>query len=62
MIAIVESIEVLLHVSFGRGIKWLSIAINDPNYAESVQLGEKICAAALKCFTVSDSFISMDLR
>jgi hypothetical protein len=62
MIAIVESIEVLLHVSFGRGIKLLSIAINDPNYAESVQLGENICVAALKCFTVSDSSISMNMR
>jgi hypothetical protein len=62
MIAIVESIEILLHVSFGRGIKWLSIAINDPNYTESVQLGEKICAAALKCFTVSDLSTSFNLR
>ncbi|KAH8733137.1 armadillo-type protein [Phaeosphaeriaceae sp. PMI808] len=50
MIENAESIEVLLHVSFGRGIKWLSTSINDPNYAESVQLGEKICVAALKCF------------
>ncbi|KAF2024879.1 ARM repeat-containing protein [Setomelanomma holmii] len=51
MIANAESIEVLLQVSFGRGMKWLSAPINDPNYAESVQLGEKICVAALKCFT-----------
>ncbi|KAJ5061328.1 armadillo-type protein [Bipolaris maydis] len=41
MAANVESVEILLHVSFGRGIKWLS----------SVQQGEKICIAALKCFT-----------
>ncbi|KAH7348156.1 armadillo-type protein [Pyrenochaeta sp. MPI-SDFR-AT-0127] len=51
MISNTESIEVLLHVSFGRGIKWLSIPINDLDYAQSVQLGEKICMAALKCFT-----------
>ncbi|KAH7087761.1 armadillo-type protein, partial [Paraphoma chrysanthemicola] len=51
MIANVESIEVLLQVSFGRGFKWLSVPINDPDYNESVQLGEKICVAALKCFT-----------
>lgn len=53
MIANVESIEVLLQVSFGRGIKWLSVPINDATHTESVQLGEKICVAALKCFTVS---------
>ncbi|KAI4654642.1 uncharacterized protein J4E79_008516 [Alternaria viburni] len=51
MVANVESVEILLHVSFGRGIKWLSISIDDPNYAQSVQQGEKICIAALKCFT-----------
>jgi hypothetical protein len=45
--------EVLFQVAFGRGIKWLSAPINDPDYAQSVQTGEKICAAALKCFTVS---------
>ncbi|KAJ6198457.1 LOW QUALITY PROTEIN: armadillo-type protein [Bipolaris maydis] len=44
MAANVESVEILLHVSFGR-------AIDDPNYAQSVQQGEKICIAALKCFT-----------
>ncbi|KAJ4367041.1 member of the karyopherin-beta [Neocucurbitaria cava] len=51
MIANVETVEALLQVSFGRGIKWLSAPINDPNYAQSVQFGEKICVAALKCFT-----------
>ncbi|KAF1947052.1 hypothetical protein EJ02DRAFT_334677 [Clathrospora elynae] len=51
MIANVESIEILLHVSFGRGIKRLSVSIDDPSYAHSVQLGEKMCVAALKCFT-----------
>ena len=57
MIANAESVEVLLQVSFGRGIKWLSVPINDPNYAQSVQLGEKICVAALKCFTVGATTI-----
>lgn len=53
MVAQAESIEVLLHVSFGRGIKWLSASIDDPNHGDSVQQGEKICLAALKCFIVS---------
>jgi hypothetical protein len=53
MVAQAESIEVLLHVSLGRGIKRLSIPIDDPSYGDSVQLGEKICVAALKCFIVS---------
>ena len=53
MIANAESIEVLLHVSFARGIKFLSVPISDPSYAHSVKLGEDICMAALKCFTVS---------
>jgi hypothetical protein len=52
MVAQAESIEVLLHVSFGRGFKWLSAPIEDPNYGEAVQQGEKICLAALKCFIV----------
>lgn len=52
MIANVESIEILLHVSFARGIKWLSVAIDDDNYAQFVKHGEKICVAALKCFMV----------
>jgi hypothetical protein len=53
MIANAQSIEVLLHVSFGRGFKWLSVPIDDANYAESVQIGEKMCVAAMKCFIVS---------
>jgi hypothetical protein len=53
MIANAESIEVLLHVSFGRGFKWLSVPIDDPDYAQSVQVGEKMCVAAMKCFIVS---------
>lgn len=53
MVANAKSMEALLHITFGRGIKWLSVAINDSDYANSVQLGEKICVAALKCFTVS---------
>jgi hypothetical protein len=52
MIANAESIEVLLHVAFARGFKWLSVPIDDPNYAHSVQVGEKICVAAMKCFIV----------
>ncbi|KAL5121783.1 member of the karyopherin-beta [Pleosporales sp. CAS-2024a] len=50
MIALAESIEALLHVSLTRGIKCLSVPINDPNYSQAVKQGEKICVAALKCF------------
>ncbi|KAF2868410.1 armadillo-type protein [Massariosphaeria phaeospora] len=50
MIANVESIEVLLQVAFSRGIKYLSTPIQDPQYDQSVQHGEKICTASLKCF------------
>lgn len=53
MIANVQSVEALLQVAFGRGIKWLSAPIDDANYSGSVQFGEKICIASLKCFTVS---------
>ncbi|KAJ4363307.1 member of the karyopherin-beta [Ascochyta clinopodiicola] len=50
MIANAESLEALLHASFGRGFKYLSIPINDTSYNESLQQGEKICIAASKCF------------
>lgn len=50
MIANAESIEVLLQVAFGRGIKWLSAPITDPSYQDSIHQGEKLCVAALKCF------------
>ncbi|KZM19516.1 hypothetical protein ST47_g9340 [Ascochyta rabiei] len=50
MIANAESLEALLHASFGRGFKYLSIPINDTSYSESLQQGEKICVAASKCF------------
>ena len=53
MIANAESLEALLHASFGRGFKYLSVPINDPSYNDSVQQGEKICVAASKCFIVS---------
>lgn len=53
MIANAESLEALLHASFGRGFKYLSVPINDPSYNESVQQGEKICVATSKCFIVS---------
>ena len=53
MIANAESLEALLHASFGRGFKYLSVPINDPSYNDSVQQGEKICIAASKCFIVS---------
>lgn len=53
MIANAESLEALLHASFGRGFKHLSVPINNPNYSDSVQQGEKICVAASKCFIVS---------
>ncbi|CAA9958194.1 importin 13 [Pyrenophora teres f. maculata] len=51
MMANIESVETLLQVAFGRGIEWLSASIGDVNHAQSVQQGEKICVAALKCFT-----------
>jgi len=50
IIANVESVEIVLHVSFGRGIKYLSKPTTDSDYSESVQLGEKLCIAALQCF------------
>lgn len=53
MIANAESLEALLHASFGRGFKYLSVPINDPKYNDSVQQGEKICIAASKSFIVS---------
>ena len=53
MIANAESLEALLHTSFGRGFKYLSVPINDVSYNDSVQQGEKICIAASKCFIVS---------
>lgn len=53
MIINVESIEVLLQVSFGRGIKHLSIPPTDPNHERLLQAGEKLCVASLKTFLVS---------
>jgi hypothetical protein len=53
MIANVESVEVLLQVAFGRGIKYLSTPPDDPNYDRFLQVGEKLCAASLKSFLVS---------
>lgn len=52
MIANAESLEALLHASFGRGFKYLSVPINDARYNESVQHGERICIATSKCFIV----------
>jgi hypothetical protein len=48
----VESMEVLLHVSFGRAIKYLSTPEKGTDEAQALQLGEKIAAVSLKCFTV----------
>lgn len=53
MIANVESIEVLLQVSFGRGIKYLSVPPDDASHDRMLQIGEKLCVASLKCFLVS---------
>jgi hypothetical protein len=53
MLENVESAEVLLQASFGRGIKYLSASLKDPQYDHYLQLGERICVASLKCFTVS---------
>ncbi|KAF2263831.1 ARM repeat-containing protein [Lojkania enalia] len=50
MIVNVDSVEVLLHVAFGRGIKYLSTPIKDSRYDQLSQLGEKICVASWKCF------------
>ena len=47
-----ESIEVLLQTTFGRGIKYLSTLVNDAHYDEYLQLGERICVTSLKTFTV----------
>ncbi|KAF2008848.1 ARM repeat-containing protein [Aaosphaeria arxii CBS 175.79] len=47
MIANAESIEALLQVSFGRGIKYFST----PEKEESMFHGEKLCVASLKCFS-----------
>ncbi|KAL6704582.1 member of the karyopherin-beta [Coniothyrium glycines] len=47
MIANVGSIELLLQVAFVRGIERLSAPLNDP----AREQGEKMCVAALKCFT-----------
>jgi hypothetical protein len=59
MVANAESIEALLQVAFGRGIKYMSVPINDLTYTHSVQQGEKICVAALKTFTVGISGVSV---
>ena len=53
MIANVESMEVLLQVSFGRGIKHLSTPPTDPDHERLLQAGEKLCVASLKTFLVS---------
>ncbi|KAJ4302934.1 member of the karyopherin-beta [Kalmusia sp. IMI 367209] len=50
MVRNVESVEVLLQMSFGRGIKYLSTPPNDPNHERLLQVGDKLCAASLKCF------------
>jgi len=52
MIANVESIEILLQVAFGRGIKYLSTSPDDATHEQSSHLGEKLCVAALKCYSV----------
>lgn len=61
MIANAESLEALLHAAFGRGFKYLSVPINDPNYSDSVQQGEKFCVAASKSFIVSVVCTQCDL-
>lgn len=58
MIANAESLEALLHASFGRGFKYLSVPINDSSYNVAVQQGEKICVAASKCFIVSSDMMT----
>ncbi|KAL5434330.1 hypothetical protein PMIN06_011416 [Paraphaeosphaeria minitans] len=50
LIANVESLEVLLQVAFGRGIKYLSTPPDDPNYERLLQAGEKLCVASFECF------------
>ncbi|KAL1608405.1 member of the karyopherin-beta [Paraconiothyrium brasiliense] len=50
LIANVESVEVLLQVAFGRGIKYLSTPPNDPNHERLLQAGEKLCVASFECF------------
>lgn len=62
MIENVDSIEALLHVSFGRGIEKLSATGQDPNFPSLVDQGEKICVAALKCFTGWIFYAQSELR
>lgn len=53
MIANVESIEILLHVGLGRGIKYLSVSVEDAGHSEAFALGERLCVTSLKAFVVS---------
>ncbi|CAI6333294.1 unnamed protein product [Periconia digitata] len=46
----VESIEVLLQVSFGRGIKYLATLHSESQEKDMSALGEQLCGASLKCF------------
>lgn len=50
MLSNLEDVEALLHVSFGRGIKYGSVTTNGQDYHDSMALGENICQASLKCF------------
>jgi hypothetical protein len=47
----VECIEILLQVSLGRAIKYLSTPVDNSDYDHFLQLGEKVAVASLKCFT-----------
>ncbi|ORY16085.1 armadillo-type protein [Clohesyomyces aquaticus] len=46
----VESIEAILQVAFGRGIKYLSTHASSNDYMVLCPLGDRICGTALKCF------------
>jgi hypothetical protein len=48
-----QSTEVLLQVSFGRGIQYLSTPPDNPDRERLSQLGERLCVAALECHLVS---------
>lgn len=47
MLANIEDMEVLLQVSFGKGIQWLST----PD--QNVHTGDNLASASIKCFVVS---------
>lgn len=50
VLANIQDVEVLLQVSLGRGIRWLSTPDDNQDLQSE---GESLCSASLKCFVVS---------